>query len=75
MVISGSCVVGESTFLGVNATLVNDIEIGADSWIGPDVSLTRSIPPGSVYRPPRSERRDVSSYELLGVPAPDSGSS
>ena len=42
-----------------------------------DVSLTRSIPPGSVYRPPRSEQRDVTSYKLLGVPAPDevSGSS
>jgi sugar O-acyltransferase (sialic acid O-acetyltransferase NeuD family) len=75
VVISGSCVVGESTFLGVNATLVNDIEIGADCWIGPDVSLTRSTPPGSVYRPPRSERRDISSYELLGVPAPESASS
>lgn len=83
VVISGGVVVGENSFLGVNATLVNDIEIGADSWIGPDVSVTRSTEPGSVYRPPRSEHRDVSSYELLGVPPregldigpPDSGSS
>ena len=40
---------------------------GRDAWIGPSVTLTRDVAPGSVYRPPRSERRDVSSYELLGV--------
>jgi sugar O-acyltransferase (sialic acid O-acetyltransferase NeuD family) len=67
VVISGSVDVGDSTFLGVNATLVNDITIGRDCWIGPSVTLTRDAEPGSVYRPPRSERRDISSYELLGV--------
>jgi sugar O-acyltransferase (sialic acid O-acetyltransferase NeuD family) len=67
VVISGSVDIGESSFLGVNATLVNDITIGRDSWIGPSVTLTRDVEPGSVYRPPRSERRDISSYELLGV--------
>jgi hypothetical protein len=46
---------------------VNDITIGRDAWIGPSVTLTRDVAPGSVYRPPRSELRDVSSYELLGV--------
>lgn len=70
VVISGSVVVGESAFLGVNATLVNDIEIGADCWIGPSVTVTRSTEPGSVHRPPRSERRDTTSYEMLGVPPP-----
>jgi sugar O-acyltransferase (sialic acid O-acetyltransferase NeuD family) len=67
VVISGSVEIGESSFLGVNATLVNDITIGRDSWIGPSVTLTRDVEPGSVYRPPRSERRDISSYDLLGV--------
>jgi sugar O-acyltransferase (sialic acid O-acetyltransferase NeuD family) len=67
VVISGSVEVGESTFLGVNATLVNDITIGRDCWIGPSVTLTRDVEPASVYRPPHSERRDVSSYELLGI--------
>lgn len=67
VVVSGSVEVGESTFLGVNATLVNDITIGRDCWIGPSVTLTRDVEPASVYRPPRSERREMSSYELLGV--------
>lgn len=67
VVISGSVVIGESSFLGVNATLVNDITVGRDSWIGPDVSLTRDVEPNSVYRPARSERRDISALELFGV--------
>jgi sugar O-acyltransferase (sialic acid O-acetyltransferase NeuD family) len=67
VVVSGSVDVGENTFLGVNATLVNDISVGADSWIGPDVTLTRDVEPGSAYRPARSERRDITSYELLGL--------
>jgi sugar O-acyltransferase (sialic acid O-acetyltransferase NeuD family) len=67
VVVSGSVDVGENSFLGVNATLVNDITVGRDAWIGPSVTLTRDAAPGSVYRPPRSELRDVGSYELLGV--------
>ncbi len=67
VVVSGSVDIGENSFLGVNATLVNDITLGRDTWIGPHVTLTRDVAPGSVYRPARSELRDVSSYELLGV--------
>ena len=67
VVVSGSVDIGENSFLGVNATLVNDITIGRDSWIGPHVTLTRDVAPGSVYRPARSDLRDVSSYEFLGV--------
>jgi sugar O-acyltransferase (sialic acid O-acetyltransferase NeuD family) len=67
VVVSGSVDVGENSFLGVNATLVNDITIGRDSWIGPDVSVTRDVAPGSVYRPPRSELRDLSSHQMLGI--------
>ncbi len=67
VVVSGSCEIGENTFVGVNATLVNDITIGADSWIGPHVVLTRDVAPGSVYRPARSDLREQSSFEVLGV--------
>jgi sugar O-acyltransferase (sialic acid O-acetyltransferase NeuD family) len=67
VVVSGSVDIGENSFLGVNATLVNDITVGRDVWIGPDVTLTRDAPDGAVYRPARSELRDIDSYELLGV--------
>jgi UDP-3-O-[3-hydroxymyristoyl] glucosamine N-acyltransferase len=67
VVVSGSVDVGENSFLGVNATLVNDIAIGRDTWIGPHVVVTRDVEPGSVYRPARSDKRDVSSLELFGI--------
>jgi sugar O-acyltransferase (sialic acid O-acetyltransferase NeuD family) len=67
VVVSGSVDIGENSFLGVNATLVNDITVGRDVWIGPDVTVTRDVAPGSVYRPSRSELRDVTSYELFEV--------
>ena len=67
VVVSGGVEVGENSFLGVNSTLVNDIAIGRDTWIGPHVTVTRDVAPASVMRPARSELRDVSSYEVLGI--------
>jgi sugar O-acyltransferase (sialic acid O-acetyltransferase NeuD family) len=67
VVVSGSVDVGENSFLGVNSTLVNDISIGRDTWLGPNVTITRNVEPASVYRCPRSELRDKSSYELFDV--------
>jgi sugar O-acyltransferase (sialic acid O-acetyltransferase NeuD family) len=72
VVVSGSVDVGENSFLGVNSTLVNDITLGADCWIGPSVTLTRDVEPGSVYRPARSERRDITSFDLFGIDPPRS---
>jgi sugar O-acyltransferase (sialic acid O-acetyltransferase NeuD family) len=67
VVVSGSVDVGENSFLGVNSTFVNDITIGPDTWIGPHVVVTRDVEPGSVYRPARSDKRDMSSLELFGI--------
>ena len=67
VVVSGGVEVGENCFLGVNSTLVNDIAIGRDTWLGPHVVVTRDVEPGSVYRPARSEKRDVTSLELFGI--------
>jgi sugar O-acyltransferase (sialic acid O-acetyltransferase NeuD family) len=67
VVVSGGVDVGENSFLGVNSTLVNDIAIGRDTWIGPHVVITRDVEAGSVYRPARSDRRDVTSLELFGI--------
>lgn len=56
----------ENSFLGVNATLVNDIKLGPDCWIGPDVVLTKDDA-GSMYRPARSDRRDQSTFEFFEI--------
>jgi sugar O-acyltransferase (sialic acid O-acetyltransferase NeuD family) len=67
VVVSGSCDIGENCFIGVNSTLVNDISIGRDTWIGPHVTVTRDVAPASFMRPARSDLRDKSSFEVLGV--------
>lgn len=67
VVVSGRVEVGENCFLGVNSTIVNDIKIGRDVWVGPHCTLTRDVAPGSVYRPARSDLRDIGSREWLGL--------
>jgi sugar O-acyltransferase (sialic acid O-acetyltransferase NeuD family) len=69
VVISGSVRIGDNSFLGVNSTLVNDIIVGEDVWLGPDVVITRDVEPNTVWRPPRSERRETRARELFGVEA------
>lgn len=69
VVVSGSVDIGDNSFLGVNSTLVNDIKVGRDTWLGPQVTITRDTAPGSVYRPARSDLREISAYELFGVNA------
>jgi sugar O-acyltransferase (sialic acid O-acetyltransferase NeuD family) len=66
-VISGSVQIRDNCFIGVNATLVNDIEIGRDTWIGPAVTITRSVAENTIWRPARSEQRDVGAREFFKV--------
>lgn len=67
VVVSGVVHIGDNCFLGVNATIVNDVELGPDVWIGPSVTITRSVESNTVWRPPRSETRDISAREMLKV--------
>ena len=46
--VSGYTVIGERSFVGVNATFRDHIEVGRDSFVTMDASVTRSIPEGSV---------------------------
>jgi sugar O-acyltransferase (sialic acid O-acetyltransferase NeuD family) len=66
-VISGSVQIGDNCFVGVNATIVNDVSVGCDTWIGPAVTITRDVEPNTVWRPVRSERRDVGARDHFEV--------
>lgn len=59
--ISGHCVIGERTFMGVNATTRDFITIGADSFVAMDASVTRDVPASSVVLGARSETHEVGS--------------
>jgi carbonic anhydrase/acetyltransferase-like protein (isoleucine patch superfamily) len=41
-VISGFCEIGQNTFIGVNATLANNVSIGENNWVGIGVTITQS---------------------------------
>lgn len=46
--ISGYTVIGERSFVGVNATFRDYIEVGRDSFITMDASVMQNVPEGSV---------------------------
>ena len=50
VVISGFCTIGRYTFIGVNATVVNNLRIGEDNWIGPGVLLVRDTAPDQIFK-------------------------
>jgi sugar O-acyltransferase (sialic acid O-acetyltransferase NeuD family) len=63
VIVSGGVEIGDNTFLGVNATLVNDITVGRDCWIGPGVTVTRDVAENSFLTPPKSTLRDEGARE------------
>ena len=64
VVVSGHVRVGAGSFLGVNATLRNDISIGPESLIVAGAVITKSTPPKSVFYPERAKRAPKSSDEI-----------
>jgi carbonic anhydrase/acetyltransferase-like protein (isoleucine patch superfamily) len=68
VVISGFCTVGENTFIGVNATFANNVDIGRDNWIGPAVTISQSTADGSLFKPPQPELARVSARRFFKLP-------
>ena len=68
VVISGSVKIGPNCFIGVNSTIVNDIEVGGDTWIGPAVVVTRDLEGNTIWRPARSNRREIAARTYFKVP-------
>lgn len=67
VVISGFCRVGENSFLGVNSTLSNNVELGADNWVGPGVLVTGSTESASLYNLPSINSSKVSSLRFFKI--------
>lgn len=59
--ISGHCVIGERTFMGVNATTRDFVTIGPDTFVAMDASVVRDIAAGSVVLGARCEILDPES--------------
>ena len=66
VVISGFCVIGSSSFLGVNSSFNDGIKFGKDSIIGNGTIIVRDTEAGSIYVG-NPAKRIKSSYEAFGV--------
>lgn len=69
VVISGFCEIGNNVFMGVNSTLGNNMKLGEDCWIGPGVTLTRDVPPNTLYKAPASEAAKIEARRFFKVDA------
>ena len=67
-VISGFCDIGESCFVGVNATFNDKIRVARDCVIGSGAVVVRDTEPGKVYVGNPAKALSRSSYETFGVP-------
>lgn len=67
VVISGFCDIGENSFLGVNSTLANNVNLGRDNWIGPGVTISRSTEAGALFSAPASEASRVTSLRFFKI--------
>jgi sugar O-acyltransferase (sialic acid O-acetyltransferase NeuD family) len=67
VVISGGVKIEPKCFIGVNATLRNQITIGASSVIGAGAVIMADAPPRSVYRPVPTEMSPVPSNRLKHI--------
>lgn len=67
VVISGFVEVGDFCFFGVNVTVINNLKIHRDCWIGPGITLMKEAPAGSFYKPGRAVPEPVSALEKFGV--------
>ena len=67
VVVSGGVVIGESCFLGVNATLRDHITVGEKCVIGAGALLLGDAEPKSIYRGTKSERSKTPSTRLKKI--------
>jgi acetyltransferase-like isoleucine patch superfamily enzyme len=67
VVISGFCNVGEYSFLGVNSTVINNVYIGKDCFIGAGALIQENVPPESVLQESSTRISKVSSRRLFKV--------
>ncbi len=61
VVISGNCGVGDFSFVGVNATVRDNVKIGARNIVGPGSLILKDTQDGQVYLPKGTEPRNLPS--------------
>ncbi len=69
VVVSGFCRIGAHSFLGVNATVANNVVVGRDNWVGPNTVLMKDTADGALFRTEQPEAARVSAPRFFKVAA------
>lgn len=69
VVVSGFCRIGAYSFLGVNATLANNVSLGRDNWLGPGTTVMKDTPDGALFKSEQPEPARVSAPRFFRVAA------
>lgn len=67
VVISGFCNIGQKTFIGVNATLANNVRIGEDNWVGIGVTIVKDTEANQLFRGEQPEPAKISATRFFKV--------
>jgi sugar O-acyltransferase (sialic acid O-acetyltransferase NeuD family) len=67
VVISGFCNIGRNTFIGVNATLANNVTIGEDNWIGIGVTIVKDTEANQLFKGEQPEPAKISATRFFKV--------
>jgi sugar O-acyltransferase (sialic acid O-acetyltransferase NeuD family) len=68
VVVSGFCRIGESSFLGVNVTIANNVTIAKDNWVGLGVTLWRDTEPDQFFKIEPVKAASVTARRFMKVP-------
>jgi sugar O-acyltransferase (sialic acid O-acetyltransferase NeuD family) len=67
VVISGFCQVGDYCFLGVNSTIINNINVGKDCLIGAGAMIVKDTGDGKLFKGSAAKPDDISIYEKFKI--------
>ena len=71
VVISGFCNIGDYSFLGVNSTVIDSIEVGKNCFVGAGALVQKDIAANSVIQGISTKLSKVSSLRLFKVTESD----
>jgi sugar O-acyltransferase, sialic acid O-acetyltransferase NeuD family len=67
-VVSGFCHIGKNSFIGVNATLGDNVSLPFDTLFGAGALTVKSLhEPGSIYIGSPAKKMDKTSYQQFGI--------
>lgn len=67
VVVAGFVNIGDNCFCGVNATFVNNITVEKDTWVGPNVLVSKDTEAGSLLKAEATKPSNISTYKFYRV--------